>query len=102
MFADRAMRLNVAAELVTAKKGVVSKERVAFAFEIQIFRQPMNFVAVLFHPTHEIRCFTGPFLMAEITRDKFLADGEPGVGSEHHVGQFRLWRHQLDLRRRGR
>ena len=39
--------------------------------------------------------------MAEITRDKFLADGEPGVGSEYHVGQFRLWRHQLDLRLEG-
>ena len=39
--------------------------------------------------------------MAEITRNKFLADGEPGVGSEYHVGQFRLWRHQLDLRLEG-
>ena len=99
---DRAMRLNVAAELVTAKKSVAAEERVTFPFEIQIFRQPKNFITVLFHPTHEIRRFTGPFLMAKITRNKFLADGEPGVGSEHHVGQFRLRRHQLDLRRRGR
>ena len=38
-FRDHAMRLDVAAEFVAAKKNVASKERVPFAFEIQIFRQ---------------------------------------------------------------
>src|SRR5207249_2656261 len=97
----RAVRLDVAAEFVAAKKCVACEKRVAFAFEIQSVRQPKNFITVLFHPTREIRGFTRPFLMAEITRDKSLADGEPGVGSEYHVGQFRLWRHQLDLRLEG-
>ena len=35
-FADRAMRLNVAAEFVPAKEGIVAKQGIAFALEIQI------------------------------------------------------------------
>src|SRR4029450_8703253 len=54
----RAMRLDIAAKFVPAKKRVLAEKSVAFAFEIQVFRQPMNFIAVLFHPTHEIRRFT--------------------------------------------
>ena len=35
-FAYRAMRLDVAAEFVPAKEGVVAKQSIAFALEIQI------------------------------------------------------------------
>ena len=72
-FRNRAMRLNVAAELVTAKKCIARKESVAFAFEIQIVRQPKNLITVLFHPTHEIRRFTGSFLVAALERHPGLA-----------------------------
>src|SRR5438270_7658817 len=82
---NRPMRLDVAAEFVAAKKCVAREKRIAFAFEIQVFRQPKNFVTMLFHPTHEIRRFTGPFLMAKVTRNKFFADGESGIGGKHHI-----------------
>jgi hypothetical protein len=35
--------------------------------------------------------------MPKVARNKFLPDGEAGVGSKHHIGQFRLRRHQLDF-----
>src|SRR5687768_8237055 len=45
---DGAMRIDVGAKFVTAKENVATEESVAFAFEIQILRQPHDVVAVLF------------------------------------------------------
>ena len=47
---DGAVRIDVGAKFVAAKKDVAAEERVAFPFEIQILRQPDDFVAMLFHP----------------------------------------------------
>ena len=94
---DGAMRLDVGAKFVTAEKRVAAEERVTFSFEVEILRQPTNFITVLFHPTREKRGFARAFLMAKIARNKFLSDGQPGVGGKNHVGQFRLRRNQLDF-----
>ena len=63
---DGAMRLDVGAEFVTAEKRVAAEERVAFAFEIKILRQPDHFVTVFFHPAGKMRRFTGAFLCRKL------------------------------------
>src|ERR1700730_8096484 len=87
-----AMRLNVGAKFVAAKKHVAAKERISFALEIKVLGQPLDFVAALFHPFGKKRLLTGAFFVAEIARDKFAANGQPSVGCENHVGKSRLWR----------
>jgi len=91
------VRLNVGAKLVTAKERVAGKERVAFTFEELIGRQPDNFVAVFLHPLREERRFRGAFLVPKITRDKFPAHRQPGIGGEDHVWKFRLRRDEMDF-----
>ena len=91
------MRLDVGAKFVAAKEHVAAEERIAFAFEVKIFRQPGHFVAMLFHPFGKERLFTGAFFVAEITGDEFAADGQSGVGGENHVGKPWLWRNQMNL-----
>src|SRR3954471_23671314 len=71
---EGAMGVDVGAEFVAAKKNVAAEERVTFAFEVELLRQPDDFVAVLFHPTCEMRRFAGAFFVAEIARDKTAAD----------------------------
>src|SRR5437762_12814191 len=44
---DRAVRLDVAAEVVSAKKYVACEKRVSFPFEIQVLCLPKNFMTVL-------------------------------------------------------
>ena len=66
---DGAMRIDVGAKFVSAKKRVPREERIAFTFEIQILRQPDHFVAVFLHPAREMRRFAGAFFVPEITRD---------------------------------
>jgi len=82
---DGAVRIDVGAKFVAAKKHIAAKERVAFAFEIKILRQLDDIVAVLFHPTGEVRRFARSFFVAKITRNKAAADREPGIGRENHV-----------------
>src|ERR1700746_3994679 len=84
------MRLNVGTEFVAAKEHVAAKERVAFAFEKKIFRQPMHLVAELFHPVSKKRLLTGALFVAEIAGDEFSANRQPGVGRENHVRESRL------------
>src|SRR5215471_49305 len=91
------MRLNVRAKLVAAKKHVAAKERVAFTLEIKVLRQPIHLVTVVLHPLGKERLFPGAFLVAEITRDEFAADSQPGIGGENHIGQSRLRRDQMNL-----
>ena len=91
------MRLNIGAKFVAAKKRVAAKERVAFALEVKIVRQPMHFVAAFFHPVGKERLFTGAFFVAEITGDEFATNGQPGVRSENHIGKLGLWRNQMNL-----
>src|SRR2546429_6164016 len=91
------MRIDVGAKFVTAEKDIAAEERVTFAFEIHIFRQPDDFEAVLFHPTREMRRFSAAFFVPKITRDETAADGEAGVGGEDHVGKFRARRGWADL-----
>ena len=93
---DGAMRLDVGTEFVAAEKRIAAKERIAFAFEKKITRQPGHFVTVLFHPFREKRRFAGAFFVAKIARDKFLSDRESGVRGENHVGQLWLRRHQMN------
>src|SRR5207244_4888005 len=94
---DGAMRFNVGAEFVTAKKCVASEKRVAFAFEIVIIGQRGNLEAAFFHPVGKMRRFAGALFVPKIARNKLLADSEPGIGGKDHVRQFRLRRDQLDL-----
>ena len=91
------MRIDIGPKFVAAEKHVTAEERVAFALEIQILRQPDDFVTVLLHPAREVRRFARPFLVPEITRDETASDSETGVGGEDHVGKFRPRRDQLDL-----
>src|SRR6478735_3698657 len=94
---DAAMRADIGAKFVAAKKRVTGKERVTFSLKKLIVRQPDNFVAVLFHPLRKKRRFPGPLFVPKITRDEFSADGQPGVGGKDHVGQLRLWRDEMDV-----
>ena len=95
---DRAMRIDVGAEFVSAKKRVAARRaRRLLLRNKDSSGNQINFVAVLFHPTREMRRFAGPFLWRKLLGIKFLADGESGVGGKDHVGQFRLRRDQLDL-----
>src|SRR5947207_15238028 len=91
------MRIDVGAKFVTAEKNVAAEERVTFAFEVQILRQPDDFIAVLFHPTREMRRFSAAFFVPEIARNKTAADGQAGVRGEDHVGKFRARWDELDL-----
>ena len=91
------MRAHVGAKLVAAKKRVAGKERIAFALEELVGRQPDDFVAVLLHPLREVGRFGGSFLVPKITRDKFLADSQPGIGGEDHVRKFRPGRDEMDV-----
>src|SRR5437870_9384457 len=85
-----AMRLNVGTKFVAAKQHVATKERIAFALEIKILRQPAHFVAALFHPFRKERLLTGAFFMAEIAGDEFATNGQSSVGGENHIGKSRL------------
>src|SRR5437763_4266605 len=91
------MGLDVATKFVSAKKGIATEERVPFSLEIQFLRQPENFISARLHPAREMRRFAGPFLVPKIARDKLPANGQPGVGRKNHVGQFRLWRGEVDF-----
>src|SRR6266550_814699 len=73
-FRDSAVRLNVGTKFVTAKKNVVAKERVAFAFEVKFLRQPIHFVAVLLHPFGEKRLLSSAFFVAEVAGDESAAN----------------------------
>src|SRR3984893_9104379 len=94
---DCSVGIDVGTKFVPAKKHVAAEERIAFALEIMIFRQPGNFVTVFLHPTRKMRRFAGALLVAKIARNKFLSDSEAGVGRENHVGQIGLRRDQLDF-----
>src|SRR5437763_10644667 len=91
------MRIDVGAKFVAAEKNVAAEKRIAFAFEIQILRQPDDFVAVLFHPAREMRRFSAAFFVPEITRDETAADSQAGIRGEDHVGKFRARWDELDL-----
>ena len=87
-----AMRLNVRTKFVATKEHVAAKERVAFALEIKIFRQPPYFIAALFHPFRKERLLAGALFVAEIAGDEFATNRQPGVGRENHVRKSRLRR----------
>ena len=91
------MRFNVGAKFVAAKKCVASEERIAFALEIIIVRQPGDLITMLLHPARKMRRFIGAFFVTKIARDEFFPDCETGVRRKNHVGKFRLRRDQLDL-----
>jgi hypothetical protein len=91
------MRLNIGAKFVAAKKGIAAKESVAFALEIKIFRQPIDFVTALFHPLRKERLLACPLLMAKIAGNEFTANRQPRIGREDHVGKSGLGRNQMDL-----
>src|SRR5688500_12967102 len=76
---DGTMRIDVGAKFVAAEEHVAAEEGVAFPFEIEILRQPDDFVAVFFHPARKVRRFSGAFFVAEITWNETTADGEAGV-----------------------
>src|SRR5712664_298701 len=95
-FSDSAMRFDVGAELVTAKKCIASEKRVAFAFEIVIIWQPRNLVAAFFHPAGKMRRFASALFVPEITRNELLADSEAGIGGKNHIRQLGLRRDELD------
>ena len=84
-----AMRLDIGAKLVPAKKCVAAEESVAFAFEVEIIGQPRDFVAMFFHPARKMRRFAGALFVPEIARNESATDGQPCVGCENHVGK--LW-----------
>src|SRR2546423_13532409 len=71
---DGAMRVDVGTEFVAAEQNVAAEECVPLAFEIKVLRQPDDFVAMLFHPTGEMRRFAGAFLVPEITWNKTATD----------------------------
>ena len=81
-----AMRIDVGTEFVATKEHVTAEKRVAFAFEIQILRQPHHFVAVLFHPARKVRRLASALLVPEIAGNEMSSDGEPGIRRENHVG----------------
>ena len=89
--------MDIGAKLVAAKKHVVAEERITLAFEVEIIGQPADFIAMFFHPFRKMRCFACALLVAEIARNEFAANREPGVGRENHVGKFSLRRDQMDL-----
>src|ERR1700730_1863453 len=94
---DCSVGIDVGTKFVPAKKHVAAAEPVPFAFEIMIFRQPGNFVTVFLHPASKMRCLPCALLVAKIARNKFLADGEAGIGRENHIGKFWMRRDQLDF-----
>src|SRR5438067_11401421 len=102
---DCAMRFDVGTKLVAAKKHIAAEERVTFAFEIIILGEPGDLIAAFFHPTGEVRRFARALFVAKVTRDKSVADSEPGIGGENHVRQFWLRWNEIDfaieLRQRG-
>ena len=83
------MRFDVGAEFITAKKRIASEKCVAFALEIIIIGQPRNLIAAVFHPTGEMRRFSGALFVPKIARNELLADSEAGIGGKNHVRQFR-------------
>src|SRR5439155_14719567 len=89
------MRLNIGAKLVAAKKHVAAEEGISLAFEVEIVGQPANFIAMFFHPARKMRRFASTLPVAEIARNEFAANREPGVGRENHVGKFSLRRDQM-------
>src|SRR5215211_1128965 len=101
-FCYGAMRLNVGTEFVTAKEDVVAEERIAFAFEVEFFRQPLDFITVLDHPLRKKRLFSGAFLVPEIAGNEFATNRQPGVRGEDHVGQSWLWCNQMNLAKLGK
>ncbi|KAG0505770.1 MAG: hypothetical protein Udaeo_08660 [Candidatus Udaeobacter sp.] len=101
-FCDGAVRLDVGTKFVTAKEHVLAEERVAFAFEVKFFRQPIDFIAVLLHPFGEKRLFSCAFFVAEIAGDESAANRQPGVGGEDHVRQPWLRRDQMNLAKLGK
>ena len=64
-FPDAAMRVDVGAKFVATKKRIAGEERVPFAFEVLILRQPDNFVAVFLHPIGKERRFPRHVLRGE-------------------------------------
>src|SRR5205809_1991122 len=72
------MRLNVRSKFVAAKEHVAAKERIAFAFEIKIFRKPTHFVAALLHPFRKERLLTRALFVAEIAGDKSATNCQAG------------------------
>ena len=91
------MRLNVGAKFVAAKQYVAAKKRIAFAFEIKVFGQPVHFVSVLLHPFGKERLLTGAFFVAEIAGDEFAANGQSGVRRENHIRKSGLRRNYMNL-----
>src|SRR5439155_15898246 len=91
------VRLNIGAKFVAAKEHLATEQRIAFAFEIKLFRQPGHFVAMLFHPFGKERLLTGAFFMTEIARNEFAANGQSSVGGKNHVWKSWLRRDQMNL-----
>src|SRR5262245_31105681 len=60
------MRLNVGTKFVTAKEHLTAEQRIAFALEVKLLWQPIDFVAALLHPFGKERLLTGAFFVAEI------------------------------------
>src|SRR5262249_26282211 len=67
---DRAMRFDVRAEFVTAKKCFAAEKSVTFTFEIVIILQPRYLVAAFLHPTGKMRRLARAFFVPEIAWDK--------------------------------
>src|SRR4051794_27848433 len=94
---DRRMRLNVRTEFVAAKERVAAEERVAFPLEIEILRQPLYFVAMLFHPFRKERLLAGAFFVTEIAGNEFTPNSKAGIRGENHVGKAALRRYQMNV-----
>src|SRR5712691_8394747 len=86
---NRPMRLNIGTKFVAAKERITAKERIAFAFEVEIIGQPGDFVTVFFHPAGKMRRFARALLVPEITWNEFATNRESRVGRENHVRK--LW-----------
>src|SRR5438876_11053202 len=91
------MRLDIGTEFVTAKKNVAAEESIAFAFEVEIIRQPRGLVAVFFHPARKMRRFARALFVPEITGNEFATNREPRIGCENHIRKSTLRGDQMNL-----
>src|ERR1051325_4800530 len=96
-FAEALVRADIGAKLVAAKQRLAAEERVAFALEKKLLRQPLQFVATTGEPVFEMPFFPLTLRKVEIAAYNLAAHDQSRVGGEHHVRQLRLWRDALDI-----